>query len=318
MKRIADLIRCRNCHSHQLTEYEDSVVCNECNDTIAIQNGVLIMSEDNVTLNDRVNEKFWGKHWEDSNESSAITVSNEMEHINRNLVPFIKDKAVLDAGCGNGRLMKALLHAEPALLICTDISDAVFDAKALYDAMQSERQVVFMKANSKNIPLRDGIVDTYFSFGVVHHIDDQKVVIAEAIRTARSDILIFLQDPGQIVGRVYEYANIIKVVTNRLPYPVIKIMADVLGGVTYACFRFLLYTRLIKLLPPFSRFADGMKDFPLSRYVLGIRDLLITPECTTKPQEYYEGILEHYPDMKIVLNTSVFGVWKQLNYHIGS
>ena len=87
---------------------------------------------------------------------------------------WLRDKLVLDAGCGAGRFADvAALHG--ARVVACDISTAV-DACRNVLLIHGER-VECVQASLYDMPFRDGVFDAVFCMGVIQHTPDPEKVI---------------------------------------------------------------------------------------------------------------------------------------------
>ncbi len=81
----------------------------------------------------------------------------------------LQDKVILDAGCGNGTLSKALAD-RGAVVVAADLSDSVFRAQAHC----SSPNLHFVQANMFYPPFRRQCFDGIYSCGVFHHTPDTR------------------------------------------------------------------------------------------------------------------------------------------------
>jgi 2-polyprenyl-3-methyl-5-hydroxy-6-metoxy-1,4-benzoquinol methylase len=88
------------------------------------------------------------------------------------LLPNLKELRVLDAGCGGGRYSKICAEAG-ASVIGADHSRAVDKAQQLCAHLKDVR---FVQADLKHLPLESESFDFVFSIGVMHHDSDTRRV----------------------------------------------------------------------------------------------------------------------------------------------
>ena len=77
----------------------------------------------------------------------------------------LKDKWVLDAGCGAGRFLD-VLTGSGANVVGIDISSAIDAAK---ENVTGRGGVHFVQASIYDLPFRDGTFDFVYSIGVIEH-----------------------------------------------------------------------------------------------------------------------------------------------------
>lgn len=92
-------------------------------------------------------------------------------------------QVVLDAGCGVGRYAE-IVAPHAGFLICVDLSDAVFHCASLL-VRQGFQNVVCVRADLAALPILDGVVDTAFSIGVIHHTAEPPAVAARIFRALK-------------------------------------------------------------------------------------------------------------------------------------
>jgi ubiquinone/menaquinone biosynthesis C-methylase UbiE len=93
----------------------------------------------------------------------------------------IRNRRVIDIGCGSGRYALALAQAGAAEVVAIDYQAKAF---ARAEAIATERglPVRFMEANVLEIPFPDGTFDFVFSNGVLHHTGNYAKAVAEYAR----------------------------------------------------------------------------------------------------------------------------------------
>lgn len=99
---------------------------------------------------------------------------------------FLKDKIVVDAGCGNGRYAE-IVAPYCKHLICLDIGNHIFKTKK---RLKQFNNITFIQTNLETIPLLNNSVDFVFSIGVIHHTPDPQKTLAELTRILKPDCKI--------------------------------------------------------------------------------------------------------------------------------
>lgn len=99
---------------------------------------------------------------------------------------FLKDKIVVDAGCGNGRFAE-IVAPYCKHLICLDIGNHIFKTK---ERLKKFNNVTFIQTNLETIPLLNNSVDFVFSIGVIHHTPNPQKTLAELTRILKPDCKI--------------------------------------------------------------------------------------------------------------------------------
>jgi len=132
----------------------------------------------------------------------------------------LREKVVLEAGCGMGRFLDVVSRDEAALAVGVDLSGAV-DAAA--DNLKDRNNCLIVQGDLFRLPFAPGSFDVIYSIGVLHH--------TPSARDAFLALVPFLKPGGTIAISVYEHSagrgalweinmlrrRLFRVVTRRLP-----------------------------------------------------------------------------------------------------
>lgn len=97
------------------------------------------------------------------------------------LETLMRDKIVLDAGCGSGTPLQ-LFAGWPSEIIAADISGAV---DACRQQLQARPNLSFVQADLNALPLPENIFDVVWSSGVLHHTPDTFAALRSVTRHAK-------------------------------------------------------------------------------------------------------------------------------------
>jgi SAM-dependent methyltransferase len=138
----------------------------------------------------------------------------EFESIIDRPVSSFKDKAVLDAGCGGGRVARFLA---PHSLLYIGVDYSVACEKA-YELCRKFKQAHFIQADLNSLPFKkEGVFDFIFSHGVLHHTPNTKKTFLNLPRLVKAGgdlyIAVFRKTfyPFRIVDAM------MRTVINKLP-----------------------------------------------------------------------------------------------------
>jgi SAM-dependent methyltransferase len=188
----------------------------------------------------------------------------------------LKDKWVLDVGCGAGRFAE-IAAARGARLVAMDLSGAV-DATA--ETLRRHRNVNVIQASALNPPFRSGAFDFAYCIGVVQHTPDRSRVIRETVRCVSTDgrfaFTIYARRPWTTLSGKYIARN----VTRRISP---EMLLRGLEAIMPSAFRI---TDQIYPLPVVGRLARFA--LPIATYTSGERP------GWTKEQRYQEALLDTF------------------------
>ena len=104
----------------------------------------------------------------------------------------LKDRVILDMGCGSGRFTDVAIEMG-ATVIALDYSSAIDAAKANFTSRNSN--VLFLQADALQLPIKSDNLDYCFTIGVLHHTPSPMKGTQEAYR--------ILKKKGQLAIRIY-------------------------------------------------------------------------------------------------------------------
>jgi len=188
MKRqILDVLSCPNC-KHDLALIETQVVneeiiegfleCNNCNMLFEIIKGVARMIIDMDSR--REIAESWDFEWTKVAEGMfevdtlyGITEEEELKRFFRYLSVGpgdLRGKFILDAGCGRGRLIRALAKYG-AVVFGVDVSSTLVD---VYEDCKRYENANLVQTDILNLPFRREIFDYVWSWGTIFFTGDTK------------------------------------------------------------------------------------------------------------------------------------------------
>jgi SAM-dependent methyltransferase len=175
---------------------------------------------------------------------------------------YIKDKYVMDVGCGTGRWTK-YVAAKAKFVESVDPSAAVYTAAKF---MNDTENVRISMASVDNIPFADDSFDLVFSLGVLHHIPDTRQAMKDCVKKVKKGgyfmvyLYYSLDNRGFLFKLLFRLSNIIRVIISALPSGLKKFICDVIAVCVYM--PFVLLTKLFKAIG----LKKLVKYIPLSYY----------------------------------------------------
>jgi SAM-dependent methyltransferase len=104
----------------------------------------------------------------------------------------LKDKWILDAGCGAGRFLDVASQTE-ANVVGIDLSSAIDASKKNLDG---RKNVHFVQASIYELPFKEGVFDNCYCIGVIQHTPEPEKTMAALPK--------FVKKGGEIVVTIYE------------------------------------------------------------------------------------------------------------------
>ena len=106
---------------------------------------------------------------------------------------FVKNKVVIDLGCGVGYGTFALANGRARKVYGIDInSDAIEYAKAHY----SDKKITYNVRNALNTKLPPSMADIVIAFEVIEHVKNPKKILQEAARLLRPNGIVIISTPN--------------------------------------------------------------------------------------------------------------------------
>jgi SAM-dependent methyltransferase len=133
-------------------------------------------------------------------------------------LPALAGKTAADLGCGMGRWSRILLErTQPRLLVCVDLSDAIFVARR---NLAAHDNIVFIKADLEKLSFDRFRFDFAFSLGVLHHIpggiDRALARIAGYCDSFLGYLYYALDNRGVVFATLFRAADLLRRGLNRV------------------------------------------------------------------------------------------------------
>ena len=243
---LADLLKCPTCKTEMplhitrdQTDGEDIVsgtlTCASCAKSFPIKNGVprFVDPDDDYCGN-------FGFQWQKWKEIQIDRLSGHHLSENRFFTDtgwdksWMKDKLILDGGCGAGRFADvALSHG--ARVVAMDLSDAI-DACRVTTEIHGERAGC-VQGSLLELPFRDGVFDAVYCMGVIQHTPDPQAVMTAlpAVAKAGGRVMYNFYEEG-LWRRLQVIKYGLRLITPHLPIGISlglsKFLVTILYGIT--------------------------------------------------------------------------------------
>lgn len=296
------VLRCNGCGQSRFDfsgyEHVDSLCtglirCTECAIEWRFERGVLVTLQNqdrSLSGTDARNQVVFPPTWEIAPEDyNSVKYSEEFEIYSARDGAYV-GQTFLDAACGSGRLMEKWEKFGCETIVFLDVSDAVFLAVERYrKSFRSKFRALFLKANIKDMPLKDKSVFAAVSNAAIHHTDQQERAVAELLRVSRAESMIAVVTEKTLIGKIWISFNILGPIINRITAPkAFLLIATVMARAAQATIYLLHYTGLAGLTSARDTFANLVRDpanFKKLRY--NMLDLLTSPFYIKHPDEFY-------------------------------
>lgn len=221
-RRLLKFIECNKCHGPFSIRVlkkdkeikEGSLICKKCNISYPIINYIprfVSSKEDDFEKLKTDTIKYFGHEWvhfdrhgfddEVYNKEYEKQIFHEKTLLGSKEV---KNKLVLDAGCGNGRYTYQSLKCG-AEVVGFDIGPGVESA---YKNTKQFSKAHIIQADIFNLPFKNELFDYAFSIGVIHHTGDAKKAFKSIIDTVKFT--------GTVTITCYHKSNVLWEFNDRL------------------------------------------------------------------------------------------------------
>ncbi|MDT4969324.1 MAG: hypothetical protein QOJ64_4061 [Acidobacteriota bacterium] len=299
--RLLEKLACPKCHgelSCSITTTADdgeveagSLSCGQCQQTYPITKGIpRFVPEENYATS-------FGYQWnrfrlEQIDSNNGTRLSTDRLHGETGWTSeWMKDKWILDAGCGAGRFLDVAVRSGGEV-VGLDISSAIDAAKA---NLGDRKNVHFVQASIFEPPFRTGAFDGCYCIGVIQHTPDPQKAMRALPRTLRSD--------GQIAITAYErkpwtplYSKyLVRPITRRLKkttlLAIIKGVMPVLFPITNVLFKLPVLGGVFRFTIPIANYANERSLSRQQRYDWAILDTfdMLSPQYD-QPQTQLEVV----------------------------
>lgn len=259
-RKLLDYLACPSCGSAiQLSAVneEDGIeilagvlTCESCSKDFTIKRGVPRFADlQNIEQDKQATANKFGWSWTEFSHDDAKYEAQFLGWIAPVQPEYVRDKVVLEGGCGKGRHTRRVAGWGARDIVAVDLSAAVEVAFASTRGMPNAHIV---QADIYYLPLRRTF-DYAFSVGVLHHLPDP--------RAGFESLVSKVKPGGQVSAWVYGAENnwwivwlvnpIRKHITSRLPEGLLLHLSKIPAAVMYTA------TKLV--YGPLNRSASGRK-----------------------------------------------------------
>lgn len=171
----------------------------------------------------------------------------------------IKDKWILDVGCGSGRFAEVALKAG-ANVVALDYSYAV---DACFTNLKHYPNLHVVQGNIYEMPFKKESFDYIYSLGVLQHTPEVKKAFDALPPLLKSNGKLCVDYYAKSWKLIFEIRHWLRPVTKRIPqqklFSILRVMVPILLPISYAISRIPLIGKYLKHLVPVVNFYD---EFP--------------------------------------------------------
>jgi magnesium-protoporphyrin IX monomethyl ester (oxidative) cyclase len=174
-------------------------------------------------------------------------------------VRIVRGGLGLDLGCGCGWDTVIMAKNNPTVKVLgIDISDGVYNCLTLTNDLPN---VNIVKASVEEIPLKDGVCDFVYSFGVLHHTPNYKKSFLEIARVLKKRAPCFLylyEDHSENIAKyiVLKLIRLMRNVTVRMPSKLLYILCVLFSPLIFVFFA--IPAKILSKSKLTSNFVKGM------------------------------------------------------------
>ncbi len=206
----------------------------------------------------------FGEEWTKFHQFSK----DEIDNLGEMYFDIIDEKIInkntygIDIGCGTGRFTKYLAD-KIGFMEAVDPSDAIFSADKLLQGVENVR---LSKASTDNIPFDDETFDFGMSIGVLHHIPNTQMALADCVKKIKIGGYFYLylyynlDNKGGLFRFLLLLVTGIRKIISGLPNRIKKPICDVIAVLIYM--PIVLLGRFLKFIG-FKKLAEKL---PLNGY----------------------------------------------------
>lgn len=216
---------------------------------------------DNV---DRAVVADFGKEWH-AFDQRALSDAERQQQFDAYFAVFPwervgRDAVGFDAGCGSGR-WAVLAAPRVGHLHCVDPSDALEVAQRNLEHMTN---CSFHKCSVAEMPFADNSMDFGYSLGVLHHVPDTQLGVADCVRKLKpgAPFLIYLyyafDNQPRWFKTLWRMSDVARRLISRLPYPIKYVLSQLIAA--------LVYFPLARMAKLFEAAGMSVHSWPLSAY----------------------------------------------------
>lgn len=195
----------------------------------------------------------WNRHariyFDDKDKYRVYSTYSELQRKLHLSPAKVKDRIILDAGCGTGANAAAMAEWEAREIFCVDLSSAV---EASFANTRHLGNIHVVQADLFQLPFRHDSFDIIYSIGVLHHTVDPERAFLSLIPFLKKDAVVTIWVYQDFRGIQRRWSDMLRTVTTKMNRQLLYALCW-LALPAYYIYKIPILGKLIfYFLPPFS------------------------------------------------------------------
>lgn len=255
-----------------------------------------------TTAVDSKTAEAFAQSWNNLPTGSVYTFDQFLDWLSPLSENNVREKSVLELGCGNGSLLVHMQRWNPSRLVGVDLGDSVISARRNLAGVDTKKVEIIQQDLTKFISTGFDIV---YCIGVLHHLAEPKAGFRSVLNNVKLGGHFHCWVYGREGNAVVRWlVDPLRRITSRLPWWFTKYVVATVLAIPFFCYAkicVILPSSAAKVLPLFEYCCwIAKREFSFFRHVAF--DQLVTPRTVYLSRQEIEAWLS--ADPRIDLSTT--------------